>query len=211
MLIGHSNPCQGKASKEVATDKAASEIEPEHTVEDASDQHSDWESVASSRSERRRGGARAASPVRKSARGKAKAKAAKVSNETKAEARKANAPIVAQARKALRLLEPVVKEFKKVTRSASCTEDIKGELEAAARIVKEANKVKKDAPAYGSAGKTLADFEHDADTCKELAKAIKDKAQGILQLDDVINKMGDEGLNKLAERAHRRVNAQEVS
>ena len=194
-------------SKKGPADKAEDEGEQ---AEDASD-HSDWETVSSSKSQHRRGGGGgAASPKgKKSARGKAKA--AKVSNEAKAEARKVNAPIVAKARKALRLLEPVLKDFKKVTRSANCTDDIKGELDAASKIVKEANKVKKDAPAYGSAGKTLAEFEHEADTCKELAKAIKVKAEGILQLDDVINKMGDEGLNKLAQRAQRRCSAVEVS
>ena len=210
VCFGRSNPCQGKASKEGPADKAASEIEGDQ-AEDASD-HSDWETVASSKSEHRRGGGGGAarSPKgKKSARGKAKA--AKVSNEAKAEARKTNAPIVAKARKALRLLEPVLKDCKKVTRSPNCTDDVKGELDAAGKIVKEANKVKKDAPGYGSAGKTLPAFEHEADTCKELAKAIRDKAEGILQLDAVINKMGDEGLNKLAQRAQRRVNAEEVN
>lgn len=174
------------------------EGEEEEACDDDSEVNlSDWESACSSKSAKRRRNDKGTS------RGapKKKTRAPKVSNELKAEARKGNAPELAKVRKTLKLLEPVVKECKGVLKSPHVTEDIKQELEAAAKMVKEANKFKKDATAASSAGKVMQPFVHNPDVAKDLAKAIRSKAEGIRQLESVIRNMGDEGLSKLAAHA----------
>ena len=152
---------------------------------------SDWESVASSKSAKKR-----SKGCSKAGNGKKKTRAPKASNEEKAEARKANGPEVAKARKVLKALEPVVKECKGVVRSPQVQE-----LQAAAKMIKESNKFKKDATAASAAGKAMEAFHHIPEHAKDLAKAIKSKAEGIRQLENVIKNMGDEGLSKLAAHA----------
>lgn len=187
-----------KQGKKVKKQTDGEEEEEEACDDDSEINLSDWDS-ASSKSEKRRSTNKGTS---KGA-GRKKTRAPKASNEQKAEARKANAPEVAKVRKTLKVLEPVVKECKGVLKSAQVTEDIKQELAAAVRMIKDSNKYKKDATNASNGGKVMQPFVHNPDHAKDLAKAIRSKAEGIRQLESVIRNMGDEGLNKLAAHAKR--------
>lgn len=193
---------QGKKNKK----KSDGEGEEEEACEDDSEVDlSDWESCASSKSTKRRSNNKGTSKGKP----KKKTPAAKVTPEQKAEARKANAPEVAKVRKTLKVLEPVLKDCKSVLRSPHVTDDIKEEMAAAGRMVKDSNKFKKDATAASSAGKAMQPFQHNPDIAKDLAKAIRSKAEGIRQLESVIKNMGEEGLNKLAAHASKIQNAED--
>ena len=142
---------EGRITKRKQGKKA--KIIPDGEEEEACDDDcemvlSDWESVASSKSAKKR-----SKGCSKGGNGKKKTRAPKASNEEKAEARKANGPEVAKVHKVLKALEPVVKECKGVLKSPQVTEDIKQELQAAAKMIKESNK--KDATAASAAGKVM--------------------------------------------------------
>lgn len=161
----------------------------------------EWQSVGSSDSEKKkksRGG------------GTTKRKACKVSAEAKANARKENSSTVSLAKKLQKIFEPVCKDVRKALKSVACTDEFKSEAKAAQQVLKEANAVVKKHSQATSEGKTLAAMSVALSDGKELAKAVKNKAEAILQFDKVVENMGDEGLAKVAERAKARAEATDV-
>lgn len=162
----------------------------------------DWQSVASSDSDKKKKKSRGG--------GTTKRKACKVSAEAKANARKENSSTVSLAKKLQKIFEPVCKDVRKALKSAACTDEFKSEAKAAQQVLKEANAVVKKHSQATSEGKTLAAMSVALSDGKELAKAVKNKAEAILQFDKVVENMGDEGLAKVAERAKARAEATDV-
>ena len=154
---------------------------------------------------RRGGGSKAKASKSKAAKPKVK-----VTADEKKEACSANNPHIGNARKALRIMEPLIKECKSITKSAHCPQDLKDELQAAQQIVKDANKFKSAAQLANQQGKVLDPFPHDNETCKELAKNIKSKTESTRSMDEILSKMDDTGLAKLKQAAEERLAATDV-
>eukprot|EP00435_Cladocopium_sp_Y103_P012695 s2438_g3.t1 len=134
----------------------------------------DWDSISSDDDgpkgkSRARGGGGATA--------KAKSKRNKVPQEKKDEARKANAVILGNARKAIRLLDPVAKEAKKAIKDVNCTEDLKQETEGLLKVLKEANQITKKHSQFTSDGKIMEDMTLTPQQVKELAAMVKSKAE----------------------------------
>ena len=166
----------------------------------------DWQSVGSSESDRKK----SRGTCGKGAGSNQKRKASKVSAEAKATAKKENSSTVTSAKKLQKVFDPVCKEARKALRAAACTEEFKEEAKAALSVLKEVNAVVKKHAQATADGKILASLTMTLADGKELAKAVKDKAEAILQFDKCVNQMGDEGLAKVAERAKARAEAKDV-
>ncbi len=164
----------------------------------------DWESVASSDSHRKKSGGKGGNAK------DSKRKASKVSKEDKANAKKENSATVSLAKKLQKIFEPVCKDVRKALRSTACTDEFKEEAKAAQHVLKECNAVLKKHAQATSDGKILGALSVAWPDGKELAKAIKSKADAILQFEKVVQNMGDEGLAKVAERAKARAEATDV-
>ena len=213
-ISGQSKPA-GKAKgkgKNIADGEAAagngeqSGATPQ-ALEDVMMIDSDWDSISSSGEQpARRGGGSKAKPSKSKA---AKPKV-KVTAEEKKEARTANNPHIGNARKALRLLEPVIKDCKSILKCPSCPEDLKEELQAAQQIVKDATKFKSAAQAAGQQGKVLDPWTYENETCKELAKNIKSKTESTRSMDQLLSKMDETALANLKKAAEERLSATDV-
>lgn len=165
----------------------------------------DWESVASSNSHQKKSSGRGGKA------GNSKRKASKVSPEAKANAKKENSSTVTLAKKLQKIFEPVCKEVRKALKSPACTEEFKEPAKAAQHVLKEVNAVLKKHAQVTSEGKILPPLSVGLPDGKELAKAVKTKAEAINQFHKVVENMGDEGLAKVAERAKARAEAEDVS
>lgn len=180
----------------------------EEAVEDVEMLDSDWDSVCSSsdkRPARSRGGGEG-----KARSAKSKAAKPKASAEEKKDARAANNPHIGHARKAVRLLEPIIKECKSITKSPHCGQDLKDELKAAQEIVKDANKFKNMAQEASQNGVAVDPFCYEMDTVKELQQNIKKKTDEIRNMESVLKGMDDAALQKLKKAAENRLNASDV-
>ena len=170
---------------------------------------SDWESVCSSNDKRPAGSRGGGDGKARSAKSKKAAKP-KATAEEKKDARAANNPQIGHARKALRLLEPVIKECKSITKSPHCGDDLKEELKAAQQIVKDANKFKVSAQEASQNGVTVNAFPYETNTMKELLKNIKNKTDSIRNMESVLKGMDDAQLAKFKQAAETRLNASDV-
>ena len=196
---------KASSKKPAQKDEAAEEESEDGSVEIVDLE--DWQSVGSSDEDRRK---KSGGKCGKGAGSNQKRKASKVSAEAKATAKKENSSTVTLAKKLQKVFDPVCKEARKALRAAACTEEFKDEAKAALSVLKECNAVVKKHAQATAEGKILASLTMTLADGKELAKAVKDKAEAILQFDKCVNQMGDEGLAKVAERAKARAEAKDV-
>ncbi|CAK9089153.1 unnamed protein product [Durusdinium trenchii] len=164
---------------------------------DEIDEHDfkDWESISSSGSEK------ADKNKKRSGKGKApKRKENHVSKEAKAEARKENSKVLGLCRKAVRLLEPLVKDGKKASKSEYGSAHLKQEYDAASQILKSSQKLIIEGPQATANGKIL-EYQYDDSTIKELHKSLKQRVESTKQVEMFLTKMDDSALEKFAKAA----------
>ena len=191
-----------RIGKRKATKKAAKEDESDEEID-----VKEWQSIDSSSDDE---GRKHKGKSRGGAKAKAASKKSKVSKEEQAQAKKANNEILGAARKGLRLLEPVLKEAKKACKSANCTQDLKDESDAIASVVKECNNITQKHQQASKDGVTLKASSLEMPQIKELAKAVKAKAEATNNFASCLSALGDDGLIQLAEAAKRRSQASDV-
>ena len=191
-----------RIGKRKATKKAAKEDESDEEID-----VKEWQSIDSSSDDE---GRKHKGKSRGGAKAKAASKKSKVSKEEQAQAKKANNEILGAARKGLRLLEPVLKEAKKACKSANCTQDLKDESDAIASVVKECNNITQKHQQASKDGVTLKALSLEMPQIKELAKAVKAKAEATNNFASCLSALGDDGLIQLAEAAKRRSQASDV-
>eukprot|EP00435_Cladocopium_sp_Y103_P036089 s1265_g9.t1 len=193
--------------EEEAAKKAGKEDETEEKEADEEIDVKEWQSIDSSSDDE---GCKHKGKPRGGAKAKAASKKSKVSKEQQAEAKKANNEILGAARKGLRLLEPVLKEAKKACKSANCTQDLKDESDAIASVVKECKSITQKHQQASKDGVTLKALSLQMPQIKELAKAVKAKAEATNNFASCLSALGDDGLIQLAEAAKRRSQASDV-
>ena len=191
-----------RIGKRKATKKAAKEDESDEEID-----VKEWQSIDSSSDDE---GRKHKGKSRGGAKAKAASKKSKVSKEEQAQAKKANNEILGAARKGLRLLEPVLKEAKKACKSANCTQDLKDESDAIASVVKECKNITQKHQQASKDGVTLKALSLEMPQIKELAKAVKAKAEATNNFASCLSALGDDGLIQLAEAAKRRSQASDV-
>ena len=191
-----------RIGKRKATKKAAKEDESDEEID-----VKEWQSIDSSSDDE---GRKHKGKSRGGAKAKAASKKSKVSKEEQAQAKKANNEILGAARKGLRLLEPVLKEAKKACKSANCTQDLKDESDAIASVVKECKNITQKHQQASKDGVTLKASSLEMPQIKELAKAVKAKAEATNNFASCLSALGDDGLIQLAEAAKRRSQASDV-
>lgn len=174
--------------------KKKNEAEEEEDEENAEDLVKDWESISSDEGNK------------KAARGKGtrnkcpkSAPKPKVSAEAKASAKKANAAIVGEARKMLRVMEPVNKDAKKAAKTKYCSKELQEEAAALASLVKECNAAVTKNKEFTSMGKELSVISISLEGAKELAKTVKAKAEATNGLAKVMENIPNESLKNLAD------------
>ena len=194
-----------QAERKVGKRKVSQQMEDEDVV-DLEVDTKDWDSISSGD-----GAGGSKSKPRKACAPKAKSKTKKVPHKRKKdEAKKANAVVLGNARKAIRLLDPVAKEAKKACKDVNCTDELKAETEGLLKVLKEATQITKKHPQATSEGKILEDISLTVQQVKELAAMVKGKASAVVDLAKILYKMGDGAVQKLAEAAARRANASDV-
>ena len=193
-----------QAERKVGKRKASQQMEDEDVV-DLEVDTKDWDSISSDD-----GAGGSKSKPRKACAPKAKSKTKKVPQEKKDEAKKANAVVLGNARKAIRLLDPVAKEAKKACKDVDCTDELKAETEGLLKVLKEATQITKKHSQATSEGKILEDISLTVQQVKELAAMVKGKASAVVDLAKILSNMGDGAVQKLAEAAARRANASDV-
>ena len=191
-----------RIGKRKATKKAAKEDESDEEID-----VKEWQSIDSSSDDE---GRKHKGKSRGGTKAKAASKKSKVSKEEQAQAKKANNEILGAARKGLRLLEPVLKEAKKACKSANCTQDLKDESDAIASVVKECKNITQKHQQASKDGVTLKALSLEMPQIKELAKAVKAKAEATNNFASCLSALGDDGLIQLAEAAKRRSQASDV-
>lgn len=194
----------GRAPTKKSKTKNQDEAEEEDAeAEDEEDPFDDLVSVSSEDSKGKSKG--------RSSGSKRSAPKVKVDQATKDEARKNNNPILGICKKAVRLLDPAVKEGSKASRSKYCSEELKEEHAAAKKLLKEANGLLKKGPEHTKMGKKISDFSMPLEGVKELAKKITEKAKGVNNLASTLSKVDEESLKKVKEAVSRQEEAPDVS
>lgn len=122
-----------------------------------------------------------------------------MSAEAKASAKKANAAIVGEARKMLRVMEPVNKDAKKAAKTKYCSKELQEEAAALASLVKECNAAVTKNKEFTSMGKELSVISISLEGAKELAKTVKAKAEATNGLAKVMENIPNESLKNLAD------------
>jgi len=113
------------------------------------------------------------------------------------------------ARKALRCLEPVLKEAKKACKSQYASQALKDEKAAAETLVKEAQGIVKKVQGCNSRGEKMEAFSQEIETVKELCKNLNSKASALTKVDGVLKGIDEEALAKLKDAVNLRANAED--